>query len=140
MIGLLSAIAITTSASTAPSSARPPIDRRIADWLANGRQTAAPGLDLTIAELMLAYPNCVPVSVPRSRRCVGRTVLALGEIPSCVPAHRQRRGCPHTFACDATPVWIKLMPFLNGFPALAHRAGGAGKASLAGGRKRQSAW
>jgi hypothetical protein len=30
-------------------------DRRIALWMANGRQTAAPGSDLTIAELMLAW-------------------------------------------------------------------------------------
>ena len=28
--------------------------------------------------------------------------LALGEIQSCVPAHRQRSCCPHPFACDAT--------------------------------------
>jgi hypothetical protein len=30
-------------------------DRLIAEWMANGRQTAAPGPDLTIAECMLAW-------------------------------------------------------------------------------------
>jgi hypothetical protein len=64
-------------------------DRLIGEGMANGRQTAAPGSDLTIAECMLAWRGrSRPQYESAERRRRGRHRLRSPDRPNPTPASR----------------------------------------------------